>query len=104
MYVYMMSTHTNARISACTVPCSRTAGEAQEKAVQGDETRRDQHRYEPRRVEPTQIVSVVATVHLGEGSLQIVYRTPDGAMKERLLVWRTELPVSGGGGPCGEQI
>src|SRR5438876_302049 len=36
-------------------------------------------------VEPTQIVSVVATVPLGEGALQLIYRTPDGAMKERLL-------------------
>jgi len=36
-------------------------------------------------VEPTQIVSVVATVPLGEGSLQLIYRTPDGSMKERLL-------------------
>lgn len=36
-------------------------------------------------VEPTQIVSVVATVPLAEGSLQLIYRTPDGQMKERLL-------------------
>ena len=36
-------------------------------------------------VEANQIVSVVATVPLGEDSLQIIYRTPDGAMKERLL-------------------
>src|SRR5215210_5914898 len=36
-------------------------------------------------VEPTQIVSVLATVAMGEGSVQLIYRTPDGAMKERLL-------------------
>jgi hypothetical protein len=36
-------------------------------------------------VEPTQIATVVATVHLSEGALQLIYRTPDGAMKERLL-------------------
>jgi superfamily II DNA or RNA helicase len=36
-------------------------------------------------VESTQIVSVVATVPLAEGSLQLVYRTPDGQIRERLL-------------------
>jgi superfamily II DNA or RNA helicase len=36
-------------------------------------------------IEPTQIVSVVATVPLGDGSVQLIYRTPDGQMKERLL-------------------
>ena len=36
-------------------------------------------------IEPTQVVSVVATVPLAEGSIQLIYRTPDGAMKERLL-------------------
>jgi len=37
-------------------------------------------------VEPTRIVTVVATVKVGEGpSTQLIYRTPDGAMKERFL-------------------
>ena len=36
-------------------------------------------------VEPTEIVSVVALVPLAEGSVQLIYRTPDGGMKERLL-------------------
>ncbi|HZI58590.1 MAG TPA: DEAD/DEAH box helicase, partial [Verrucomicrobiae bacterium] len=36
-------------------------------------------------VEPTQIVSVVAIVPLGDGALQLIYRTSDGAIKERLL-------------------
>lgn len=36
-------------------------------------------------IEPTDIVSVVALVPLAEGSVQLIYRTPDGAMKERLL-------------------
>ena len=36
-------------------------------------------------VEPSQIVSVVAVVSVAEGALQLIYRTPDGAMKERLL-------------------
>ena len=33
-------------------------------------------------VEPSQVVSVVATVWLGDGALQLIYRTPDGGMKE----------------------
>ena len=45
-------------------------------------------------VEPTQIVSVVATVPLGEGALQLIYRTPDGAMKERLLGRADEATIS----------
>ncbi|WP_334149219.1 helicase-related protein [Hyphomicrobium sp.] len=36
-------------------------------------------------IEPSQIVTVVAVVPLGEGSVQLIYRTPDGGMKERLL-------------------
>ena len=36
-------------------------------------------------IEPAQNVSVVAVVPIGEGSVQLVYRTPDGAIKERLL-------------------
>ena len=53
-------------------------------------------------VEPAEIVSVVALVPLAEGSVQLIYRTPDGAMKERLLgraessiaIARTERPFS----------
>ena len=36
-------------------------------------------------IEPSQIVTVVAVIPLGEGSVQTIYRTPDGGMKERLL-------------------
>ena len=36
-------------------------------------------------IEPSAIVSVVALVSLAEGSVQLLYRTPDGLMKERLL-------------------
>jgi hypothetical protein len=35
-------------------------------------------------VEPTQIVSVVATVPQGDGAVQLIYRTPNGGMRERL--------------------
>ena len=45
-------------------------------------------------VEPTQIVSVLATVPMGEGSVQLIYRTPDGAMKERLLSRVDEQSIS----------
>ncbi|MGJ5036713.1 helicase-related protein [Bradyrhizobium sp. HKCCYLRH3059] len=36
-------------------------------------------------IEPADVVSVVALVPLAEDSVQLIYRTPDGAMKERLL-------------------
>jgi hypothetical protein len=36
-------------------------------------------------VEPTQIVTVVAKVPHGDSALQIIYRLPDGTIKERLL-------------------
>ena len=36
-------------------------------------------------IEPSDIVTVVAIVPLGEGSVQLIYRTPDGSMKERML-------------------
>lgn len=45
-------------------------------------------------VEPTQIVSVVATVPQGNGALQLIYRTPDGAMKERLLLSADEQAIT----------
>jgi superfamily II DNA or RNA helicase len=45
-------------------------------------------------VEATQIVSVVATVPMGEGSVQLIYRTPDGAIKERLLSRIDEQSIS----------
>jgi SNF2 family DNA or RNA helicase len=45
-------------------------------------------------VEPTEIVSVVATVPQGDGALQLIYRTPDGAMKERLLLTADELTIN----------
>ena len=36
-------------------------------------------------IEPSQIVAVIATLPHGDGALQLIYRTPDGAVKERLL-------------------
>src|SRR4051812_30097876 len=44
-------------------------------------------------VEPAQIVSVVATVQLGD-ALQLIYRTPDGGMRERLLGSADEASIS----------
>jgi SNF2 family DNA or RNA helicase len=45
-------------------------------------------------VEPAQIVTVVATIPHGEDALQLIYRTPDGAMKERLLGRGDEASIS----------
>lgn len=45
-------------------------------------------------VEPTEIVSVVATVPQGDGALQLIYRTPGGGMKERLLLAADEPTIS----------
>lgn len=45
-------------------------------------------------IEPIEIVCVVAAVPQGEGALQLIYRTPDGAMKERLLLAADELAIS----------
>jgi superfamily II DNA or RNA helicase len=45
-------------------------------------------------VEPSHIVSVVATVALGDGTLQLIYRTPDGGIKERLLGAADETTIS----------
>lgn len=44
-------------------------------------------------VEPKEIVSVVATVPQGDGALQLIYRTPDGGMKERLLLSADEATI-----------
>jgi superfamily II DNA or RNA helicase len=45
-------------------------------------------------VDPAQIVTVVATVPHGDAALQLIYRTPDGAMKERLLGRADETSIS----------
>jgi superfamily II DNA or RNA helicase len=45
-------------------------------------------------VEATQIVTVVATLPQGNGAVQIIYRTPDGAMKERLLLSADESTIT----------
>jgi hypothetical protein len=36
-------------------------------------------------IEPTDVVAVVGVVPLAESSVQLIYRTPEGAVKERLL-------------------
>jgi Type III restriction enzyme, res subunit len=45
-------------------------------------------------IEPAQIVTVVATIPHGYDALQLIYRTPDGAMKERLLGRGDEASIS----------
>src|SRR6185503_9444996 len=36
-------------------------------------------------IEPAVIVTVVAVVPIAEGTVQLVYKTPDGTLKDRLL-------------------
>lgn len=36
-------------------------------------------------IEPTLIASVIAVVPIGDGAVQVLYKTPDGTIKERLL-------------------
>ena len=45
-------------------------------------------------VEPAQIVTAVATVPHGDDALQLIYRMPDGVMKERLLGRADEESIS----------
>jgi SNF2 family DNA or RNA helicase len=45
-------------------------------------------------VEPAQIVTAVATVPHGDDALQLIYRMPDGVMKERLLGRADEASIS----------
>ena len=45
-------------------------------------------------IEPTQVVTVVAVVPLGEGAVQLVYKTPDGTLKDRLLNRADEASIS----------
>ncbi len=45
-------------------------------------------------VEPTQIVQVVAAVQLGAEAVQLIYRTPEGTIKERFLSAADEPSIS----------
>ena len=36
-------------------------------------------------IEPTLIATVVAVVPIGEGAVQLLYKTPEGTIKDRLL-------------------
>ena len=49
-------------------------------------------------VEVNEIVTVVAAVPHGDAAVQLIYRTPDGAMKERLLGRADEQEVQAGHG------
>jgi hypothetical protein len=46
-------------------------------------------------VEPNQNVSVVAAVPLSEASIRLVYQTPDGTLKDRLLGRADEAEILG---------
>jgi hypothetical protein len=45
-------------------------------------------------IEPTEIINVVATVPLGDSAVQIIYRTPDGGIRVRLLSSSDEPSIS----------
>jgi len=45
-------------------------------------------------LEAAVIGSVVSVVHIAEGAVQVIYRTPDGALKERLLNRADEANIS----------
>ena len=45
-------------------------------------------------IEASRIVSVVATVPHGDGALQLIYKPPDGPIKERLLSRDDEATVA----------
>lgn len=45
-------------------------------------------------VEPSLVITVVAAVPVGEGVIQLVYKTPDGTLKERLLNRADESSIS----------
>jgi superfamily II DNA or RNA helicase len=45
-------------------------------------------------LEPSSIATIAAVVPIGEGSIQVFYRTPDGTTKERLLVRDDEASLS----------
>src|SRR5262249_54752864 len=45
-------------------------------------------------VEPTHLLTVVAIVSHGDDALQLIYRLPDGAIKERLLGRADEPSIS----------
>lgn len=45
-------------------------------------------------MEPAVVVTVVAVVPIGAGSIQVVYRTPEGMLKERLLNCNDEATIS----------
>src|ERR1035441_280429 len=45
-------------------------------------------------VEPAQVVTVVAVVPLGDGAVTLIYKTPDGTLKDRLLNRADEASIS----------
>ena len=45
-------------------------------------------------IEPTLVVTVAAVVPIGEGAVQVIYKTPEGALKDRLLTRADEPNIS----------
>src|SRR5262245_60276826 len=45
-------------------------------------------------IEPSQVVTIVASVPVGEGAVTAIYKTADGALRERLLTSDDEPNIS----------
>jgi hypothetical protein len=45
-------------------------------------------------LEPTDVATVVAVVPIADGTVQVVYKTPDGSLKDRLLGGRDEAAIA----------
>jgi len=45
-------------------------------------------------IEPSLIATVVAVVPIGDGAVQLLYKTPEGTIKERLLGHADEASIS----------
>src|ERR1700675_4331260 len=45
-------------------------------------------------IEPAEVVTVVAVVPIADGAVQVIYKTPDGAIKDRLLNRADEASIS----------
>ncbi len=45
-------------------------------------------------IEPTLVATVIAVVPIADGAVQVIYKTPDGTLKDRLLGLADEQSIS----------
>ena len=55
-------------------------------------------------IEPTLIATVIAVVPIGDGAIQVIYKTPDGTLKDRLLGRADEENIKIGRASCRERV